>query len=294
MNSHLIEAARRAGLTVPAGPLDEAALGELASALYLRPARTRRPPREEGYLEAAQPFTLASPAGGLAAWSWGAAGRPLVVLVHGWEGRGSQLGSLAVPLVAAGFRVVTFDGPAHGDSPGEEASVPLLAQVIAGLPAQLGPVHAVAGHSLGAAGAALATTLGLAPRGLVFYAPPLWQRGRLDYAAGRMQLSPAATRAFFAGVERRTAWPLERVDMRVVARAAPCPLVVFHDPGDADTDYAGSEELVALWPGARLVPCPGRGHNRILTTPEVSAATVRFVAVLPRPASGLPRPSSGV
>ena len=48
MNSHLIEAARRAGLTVPAGPLDEAALGELASALYLRPARTRRPPREEG------------------------------------------------------------------------------------------------------------------------------------------------------------------------------------------------------------------------------------------------------
>jgi pimeloyl-ACP methyl ester carboxylesterase len=68
--------------------------------------------------------------------------------------------------------------------------------------------------------------------------------------------------------------------MRVVARTAPCPLVVFHDPGDADTDYAGSEELVGLWPGARLVPCPGRGHNRILTTPDVMAETVRFVTTL--------------
>jgi hypothetical protein len=162
----------------------------------------------------------------------------------------------------------------------EEASVPALARVLAALPAQLGPVHAVAGHSLGAASAALATTLGLTPRGLVFFAPPLWQRGRLEYAAERMQLPPAARTAFFAGVERRTAFPLDQVDMRVIARAAPCPLLVFHDPGDADTDYVGSEELVARWAGARLVPCPGRGHNRIITTPEVIAEAGRFVTAL--------------
>ena len=278
MNPRLLDAARHAGLPVPAGALDDAALGELASALYLRPARTRRPPREEAYLTTAQRLTLASPAGELAAWSWGEAGRPLVVLVHGWEGRASQLGAFAAPLVAAGFRAVAFDGPAHGESPGEEASVPLFARVIAALPSQLGPVHAVIGHSLGAAGAALATTLGFKPHGLVFLAPPLWQRGRIDYAAERMQLTPAAHAAFYAGVERRTGWPLGLADMRVVARTAPCPLVVFHDPGDADTDYAGSEELVALWPGARLVPCPGRGHNRILTTPDVIAEAVRFIA----------------
>jgi pimeloyl-ACP methyl ester carboxylesterase len=280
VSQRLIEAAQRAGLPAPAGPLDDAALGELASALFLRPTRTRRPPREEAYLATARRFTLESPAGALAAWAWGEAERPVVVLVHGWEGRGSQLGALAAPLVAAGFQVMTFDGPAHGESPGEEASVPALARVLAALPAQLGPVHAVAGHSLGAASAALATTLGLTPRGLVFFAPPLWQRGRLEYAAERMQLPPAARTAFFAGVERRTAFPLDQVDMRVIARAAPCPLLVFHDPGDADTDYVGSEELVARWAGARLVPCPGRGHNRIITTPEVIAEAGRFVTAL--------------
>jgi len=280
VNQRLLDAAQRAGLPPLADPHDETAVGELASALYLRPTRTRRPPREEGYLATAQRFTLALPAGELAAWAWGGADRPLVVLVHGWEGRGSQLGALAAPLTAAGFRVVCFDGPAHGESPGDETSVPQFAQVIAALPAQLGPIHAVAGHSLGAAGAALATTLGLGLRGLVFFAPPLWQRGRIDYAAERMQLTPAARSAFCRGVERRTGWPLDRVDMRVVARTAPCPLLVFHDPADADTEYAGSAELVALWRGARLVPCPGRGHNRILTTPDVITATAEFIAGL--------------
>ncbi len=281
MHPRLIETARSRGVPVPAGPHDDAAVGELAAAVYLTPARTRRPPREEGYLATARRGTLPTPAGELAAWTWGEAEHPLVVLVHGWEGRGSQLGALAAPLVAAGFRVVAFDGPAHGDSPGTEASVPLFATVLAALPAILGPVHAVAGHSLGGASAGLATTLGLAPRGLVFFAPPLWQRGRLEYAADRMELAPEMRRLFFAAVERRTHWPLERADLRVVARAAPCPLVVFHDPGDADTDYTGSAELVALWAGARLVPCPGRGHNRILTTPDVIAETVRFIAALP-------------
>lgn len=280
MYARLIEAAWRLGLTVPADPLDDPAAGELAAAVFLRPARTRRPGREDGYLESARRGRLSSPAGELVAWTWGEAGRPLVLLVHGWEGRGSQLGAFAGPLVAAGFRAVTFDGPAHGESPGEEASVPVFARVIAALPAVLGPVHGIVGHSMGAASAGLATDLGLRPRGLAFLAPPLWQKGRLAYLADRMQLPLAARPAFFAAVERRTAWPLERSDLRVVARAAPCPLVVFHDPGDADTDYAGSEELVARWAGARLVPCPGRGHNRILTTADVIAETVRFLVGL--------------
>ncbi|MBS0663383.1 MAG: alpha/beta hydrolase [Verrucomicrobia bacterium] len=278
MYSRLLEAARLAGVPVPAVPPDDAAAGELAAAVFLRPARTRRPAREDAYLAAARRCGLPSPEGELAAWTWGDAGRPLVVLVHGWEGRGSQLGALAAPLAAAGLCVLAFDAPAHGDSPGREASVPQIARILAGLTAAWGPVRAIVGHSMGAAAAGVATDMGLRVERMVFLAPPLWQRGRLAYIADRMQLPAAAQPAFFAAVERRTDWPLERSDLRVVARAAPCPLLVFHDPGDADTEFVGSEELVRLWAGARLVPCPGRGHNRILTTPAVIEETVRFVA----------------
>lgn len=280
VSTRLFDAARRAGLPLPENPADPQQVGDLGAALYLHVERTRRPAREEAYLESATRFTLVSPVGALAAWSWGPDGAPLVVLVHGWEGRGSQLGAFVPALVAAGFRVVAFDGPAHGDSPGEHCHLPLMAGIVASLPAQLGEVRAVVGHSFGAASAALAAAEGPAPHGAVFLAPPLWHRGRVELTAERMELPAAARAAFFEGIERRTGHPVDWADMRNVARVAPCPLLVFHDPADADTDYAGSVELVAQWRGARLVPCPGRGHLRILTTPAVVEQTVRFIASL--------------
>src|SRR5262249_6361441 len=43
----------------------------------------------------------------LAAWTFGEG--PTVLLVHGWNGRGSQLGAFVEPLVSAGYRAVLFD-----------------------------------------------------------------------------------------------------------------------------------------------------------------------------------------
>ena len=61
-------------------------------------------------------------------FAWGAG--PSVLLVHGWEGRGAQLGALVDPLVAAGYRVVALDGPAHGDSPGRLSTLALPAHAV--------------------------------------------------------------------------------------------------------------------------------------------------------------------
>ena len=263
MSERLKAAAARLGLALPVGDAPEA-WAELAVDVFLRPpAPPRVPPREQNYLAGALRGTVATRAGELAMWTWGEADRPLVLLAHGWAGRGSQLGAFAGPLVVAGFRVVTFDGPGHGESPGTEAHVPLFAQCIADIGEKLGGMHAVIGHSMGAASAAMATMMGLMPRGLVLIAPPLSHRGRVERVAARLELEPAVRELFLRAAERRVGWKDEDVDMRVVARRAPCPVVVFHDPEDEDTAFKESAEFVAIWSGARLVPCPGRGHFRI-------------------------------
>lgn len=281
MSERLEVAAARAGLSRPATDTPEA-WAELAVDVFLRPPPpSRMPPREQGYLASAVRGTVGTRHGELAQWTWGGAGARTVLLVHGWAGRASQLGAFAEPLVAAGFRVMAFDGPAHGESPGCQAHVPMLAECIADIAGQTGGVHAVIGHSMGAASAAMATMVGFVPRGLVLIAPPLSHRRRAERVAARMELTPAVWSAFFAAAERRTGWKDADVDMRVVARRAPCPVLVLHDPEDDSTDYAGSVEFTALWAGARLVPCPGRGHIRILATAEVVSEAVRFVAALP-------------
>ena len=52
----------------------------------------------------------------LAVWQIGPATAPAVLLVHGWGGRGAQMGAFVAPLLASGHRVVWFDQPGHGES----------------------------------------------------------------------------------------------------------------------------------------------------------------------------------
>lgn len=280
MSNRLFEAAARAGIPVPPPPHDDARLAELATRVFCHPLRGRRPPREDGYLATARRIPLPAPAGELAAWQWGDEAQPLVLLVHGWEGRGSQLGAFAAPLVSAGFKVVAFDAPAHGDSPGDETNIRLLTEALQTVVRLYGPLHAVIGHSWGAAGAAMLAAQGDVPRVMVLLAPPLWQKGRVERTARRLGLSEAAQALFLEKVRQRVGWTYEKMDMRPVARSAPCPLLVFHDPGDEDTAFVDSQEFTALWTGSRLVPCPGRGHYRILVTAEVINDAVRFIAAI--------------
>lgn len=281
MSEILLLTAAKRGVPVPPPPHDVSALAELAASIFLRPLRAgRRVPREEAYLESARRLSLATRGGELAAWEWGASEAPLVGCVHGWEGHGAQLGAFAAPLVRAGFRVLAFDAPGHGESPGDEAHVPLLARLLPEIEAGAGKFHALLGHSMGAAGAALSTTCGVAPRGLVLLAPPMSMRERVERVARRMELAEPLRAAFFAAVARRTQATFADVDLRRVAERAPCALLVFHDPADGDTSFAEAEQIVAAWRGARLVPCPGRGHYRILATPEIVRQAVEFIASL--------------
>ena len=279
----MLETARRRSVPVPPGPQTTEVLGELATSIFLHPLRAgRRVPREEAYLESAKSRRVPTSAGDLAVWQWGEDAAPMVLLVHGWEGHGAQLGAFAAPLVAAGFCVRTFDAPGHGDSPGDETSVPQIARLLGKIVgASDGSMHAMIGHSMGAAAAAMATLYGLAPRGLVLLAPPLSQRERMERVAARMELDPAVRAAFFAAVARRTGARDDEADMRVLARKAPCPMLAFHDPADTDTDFAEAEKIVALWRGARMVACPGRGHYRLLATATVVREAVEFVRGLP-------------
>ena len=134
-----------------------------AERLFTTPRRHPRPDREKAVLATGRPFTvdvqLRSPRWNnartkVAAWRWGFG--PTVLLVHGWEGRGSQLGAFVEPLVAAGLSVVTFDAPAHGDSPGHRLYLTDLADAVLDVAAATGPIHATISHSFGSAAVLLA------------------------------------------------------------------------------------------------------------------------------------------
>jgi pimeloyl-ACP methyl ester carboxylesterase len=278
MSELLLSAALGRGLTLPPLPHTDEVLGELAAAMYVRPLRElRRMPREEAYLTSATARGVETEWGRIATWHWGPTDAPLIGLLHGWEGHAAQLGGFAAPLVAAGFRVLAFDSPGHGESAGNEANVPLIARTAIELGKTFGGFFGLVGHSMGAAAAAMATTLGATPAGVVLLAPPLCQVDRITRLADRLQLASGVRTAFIRALERKTGFRHEDVDMRVAARRASFPALLLHDPADRSCPFHNSELIAAEWPGARIVPCPGRGHLRILSTHEVHRQTVDFL-----------------
>ena len=278
----------------------EALPGDLAGAwserLFTWPRRFERPERERTLLATAQELRIAMPharpasasastsarssSPALRGWRWGDAALPAVLLAHGWQGRGAQLGALVAPLLARGFQVVTFDGPGHGDSPGSSLALPELARAIVAAARAAGPqpLHAVVAHSMGAAATSIALGhFGLVASRLVYLAPPAQLSRATGHFARTVGLSSDSRARLERRLERRTGLRMSEMDGATLARGMQTPLLVIHDTDDADVPISEGRLIADAWPGARLHATSGLGHQRVLWAPEVVAAATDFV-----------------
>ena len=204
---------------------------------------------------------------------WGAG--PVVYLVHGWGGRGSQLASFVEPLLSRGFRVVMFDAPAHGDSdpgpagPGRTHGVE-FGKALDAVFARFGPADAVVAHSLGAISTYLTLRFGwLSTRRLVLLAPMVAAEPLFDQFQRSLGFGARTRKAFDRELEEFVGIPMAEFDATYqAARVDPVPTLVVHDRGDRQTPYADAARLVASLPDARLVTTDGLGHRRILDGPR--------------------------
>ena len=253
------------------GRLSPALAGRLAADLFARPRRHARPVRERELISRGEPVALPD---GLRATAWGAG--PAVLLVHGWEGRGAQLGAFVDPLVAAGHRVVALVGPAHGDSPGRTTTGPEFARAMAHVREAIGPLAAIVGHSFGGFTSLLAISRGLSTERLVVIAAPSSVPEILDEFMRQIALPQRAGAALVRTLEQRVGATMESFDVASFAHAVRIPVLVVHDTTDAEVPYAEGARLAELL-GARLVTTSGLGHRRVLFAPEVVGAVVEFI-----------------
>jgi pimeloyl-ACP methyl ester carboxylesterase len=249
----------------------------LAERMFLTPRRHRRPPFERDVLRRANRVALLTQYGELAAWEWGTDG-PRVLLVHGWEGRGGQLGALVAPLTSLDFRVVTFDAPAHGDSAGGQSSLFHFADAVERAVEAFGPFHAIVTHSMGGASTLWASRNGPLASRLVMIAPPIDLRDFTRSLSRVLGLPEDVRGRVHRRLGARFGVSIEDVRAEHLASSMHGPLLVIHDEDDRDVPVACGEAIARAWPGAELVKTHGLGHRRVLRDPATLDAVVRFVA----------------
>lgn len=256
--------------------------GRTAERLFRAPLRRPRPLDEQALLLQARTLTLDFAGLALAGYEWrpddDGLGLPPVLLMHGWESRASQFAPIVKALLAAGYRVIAFDAPAHGDSPGRVATVSTFAELVLEADRRFGPFHAAIGHSVGGAAVLSALTSGLRAGRIATLAAPASLRRATHRFGAMLGLNRRAIAALQEATARANGRALEALEFTLLQPPADVPVMLLHDPRDWQVPASESAAIAGVWPDARLRHVAGVGHNGILAADSVHRLLLDFLA----------------
>lgn len=251
-------------------------VADQALKFFMTPTRIPRPGWETELVKSARRLEFKS---GLIGYAWGRG--PRVLLVHGWDGRGTQMGRIATAIADAGYEAICLDLPGHGESPGKLVHVPMVAEALRKTGGELGLLHAVVGHSFGAGTSLYAIIHGFEVGRVVYISGSSRFDTLFDRYCGWVKVWGRARERFdeklrtLVGVDPYTAYPA------VWATKVDLPALIIHDRSDDECPFAEGEEMHRHWVGSRFFPTSGLGHRRILKAKEVIAETVAFLSQKP-------------
>jgi pimeloyl-ACP methyl ester carboxylesterase len=210
--------------------------------------------------------------------------RGTVLLVHGWTSEGAFMTAFIEPLRRSGLRVVAFDFPAHGFSPGRRTNLAECARAMLDIADHYGPVHAAVAHSFGgfvsllvAEGGPPLTHAHPIQRFVLLACPNRLGDVTRNFGS-QLGLSRGAQRAYERHLERVGRRPVATFSAVELLRTVSVPTLVIHGTDDSEVPFANAEEIAAACPGARLLPFEGLGHRTILYAPPVFRAVMQELA----------------
>src|SRR3954452_22085337 len=237
--------------------------GAWAERLFLTPPRTGGAAAALGLIDA-RASLIEHRGRQIATWRWGERDAPAVLLAHGWGGHAAQMRGFVFPLLAAGYRVIAYDQPAHGVSEGRLTGLPDFADVLAELTWHHGDVRAVIGHSLGATAAAMGHAWNrFHIDRIVLISPPSDLVGYSRRFARWHWMPEPLRKAMQAAIEERYGVRWDELELARVAPRLTAKALVIHDRDDRMVPWKQGAAVAQHWSGARLVTMGGLAPGSI-------------------------------
>lgn len=247
--------------------------------LWLSSPKYPEPPRERFWRESSVQSSLNTQYGKIAVYQWGDHTKPIIVLMHGWSGRGTQLAHFTKMLIDAGYSVMAFDAPGHGRSPGKSTDLVQMSDTLNQVATHYGQPYAIIAHSFGV----LVTAYSLASRSIqikkiVCLSSPITPSYLVDRFASILQIPTNISSKFRKYFEKNFGedlWTRFAADEN--AKQLSMPALIIHDDKDDIVDWHISEKLAAAWPDAEFVKTSGYGHRRILRSQPIANMIQKFL-----------------
>lgn len=221
----------------------------------------------------------------LQAYAWGQPDtRPTVLLVHGWGGWGLQMGHFVQPLLDQGFAVIAVDMPAHGQSAGRMATLPLWSEAIQALLLQQPKIVGAICHSFG--GGALAYALTKHPAStqtlqrIALMGAPADMGLSLQRFGQALGLSRPHVHAIQQGWEGKLGLSFQSMCVEASTLPKHISALLVHDEQDKVVGLDEFARYQRHWPSAQSLRTKNLGHQQVLRDPKVVAAVVNFMSFI--------------
>ncbi|VAW55378.1 hypothetical protein MNBD_GAMMA06-1505 [hydrothermal vent metagenome] len=201
-----------------------------------------------------------------------------LLFIHGWTGRGSQVAYYIKRLNAIGYRVISFDGIAHGKTPGTQTSAFEMADIVLTLNKHYGKFDAAITHSFGGMVLIYVMTLGLKFDCAALICPPNNFQVLLDNFQRILALPKNITQRL-ARKSYATHGQILRDSLNTAnnVKNINCKGLVLHDENDADISWHSGEEIAKNWPGAQFIKTKNLGHRTIIRDETVINNIIDFI-----------------
>ena len=247
--------------------------------LFTRPPRPRLRAKELSFLKTGERRDTRHAGRPVVEYHWGPAG-PTIYLAYGWGYNAGRWRHFIPQLVEAGFRVIAYDPPGHGQAPSGQLHLVENAAIIQSLIHTYGRPWAVIGHSFGGAASVLALAdlpEAQQPERLVIMASFSDAMQVFRVFQRTLGLSERLFWRFVRYMEQRAGASMSAFDLAPLSgrRLGHLPVLLVHDPEDEVTPFQHARRYHAFWPGSALLPAPGAGHH--LGRASVTQAVIDYV-----------------
>jgi len=246
---------------------------------FFSPAQYEVKPSDREVIEWGNNYRIPFDGGELAVTTWGSNG-PAVLLMHGWGGARAQMTGFVDALLFAGYRVVAYDQPAHGESDGKMTNLLEIAPTMDLIAKHEGPFEAIIAHSVGT----LITSHALVNRN---FPPPsrlvyFGAFNRLMDALPRFQTIAQLPDGIMDGLreminEKFGKEVLDAIVNEILVQRIHIPTLMFHDQADNVTPVEDSRAIARAWSNVQYLETNGLGHRGALQSKEIHEQVVRFL-----------------
>lgn len=217
----------------------------------------------------------------VAGYRWNHPQPKKTLILHGFGSAAHKFEDYATLLAAAGYEILAFDAPAHGDSEGITTNAIEYCAMIEKVIEELGPIDSFIAHSFG--GIALSLALEKLPHDsktkVVFIAPATETTSAVNGAFSMLKIKNAAVRNEFEKIVlalsgKNTEW----FSMRRAMNNISASVLWIHDEGDDITPWADAEKVQSdNHPNIKFILTKELGHRKIYHDKAVKELVVKFL-----------------